>query len=454
MRNVADALQMLHAEPDVIRHSPFLLGIDAQKECSSLVRTRDDLRTHIGKIRVGPAALDPESVWRRFELAGGDLSKLNSLEVRTLCEAAEFAVRPKFVQALRSQPDRLEKSRCLYGMVNSYFSRWREMAEPEKLEDLLKAAIAHYPHLRRPIDRWRSTPSLFSPDAANRLAEFIVERQSSVETVLKLQYIGPATRLAVLAHATTARLATGKFRAQELISDEQGNLRYLDWLIRDLLTETLLNGALHEAVSSLILSRSAERSESFQQTLRSYVQSCPRLGDPRLRQSGPNWSDMEPEAKQRFLSWLAKESILFFFDTILPRNDHNRRRAEFWLKYHKQIKDFQVAISDQDYWKLQANKSKADLPLHSRVTQGQTSAFLMKFQGYGTEFIIVEFSETGNAAYIYERAAFESRDVTLRASSFQLNRDLKNGARRDRILHLHNWEGAARQTLAECGIWP
>jgi hypothetical protein len=257
-----------------------------------------------------------------------------------------------------------------------------------------------------------------------------------------------------MTHAKAAELACQRFRKLESGSDEQTNLRYLEWMIKDVLAETVNSGALHTAVSSLILSQSAEKSESFQQTLRSYVQSCPRLGDPRLRQCAPNWRDMDPEAAQRFLSWLAKENILFFFNTILPRNDENRRRADFWLRYHKQIRDFQVAISEQDYWKLKANKSTAGLPLHSRVSQSSTSAFLMKFQGYGTEFIIAEFSETGNAAYIYDRAAFESKNVNLRTPFFQLNRHLKHDGRKDRILHLGTWESPARQKLAELGIRP
>jgi hypothetical protein len=454
MKNALDALQLLKAEPKIIRHNPLAMRLDGLKECAPLIKSRDDLRSRVGTVKSVTPPLEPKRVWQRFESNGGDLNELNSLEFRTLCTAHEFAVQPKFVQALQSRPEYLNTSRCLYALVNSYFSRWREMASPEDLELLLKNAIALHPRASPAIQRWRSAQSLFSAEAAEKLADFVVDRQSKIETVLKLQYVGLVTRLALMTHAKAAELASQRFRDVESGSDEQTNLRYLEWMIKDVLTETLMPGALHAAVSSLILSRSAERSASFQQTLRSYVQNCPRLGDPRLRQFAPNWRDMDPEAGQRFLSWLAKENILFFFNTILPRNDENRRRADFWLRYHKQIKDFQVAISEQDYWKVKANKSTADLPLHSRVTQSSTSAFLMKFQGYGAEFIIAEFSETGHAAYIYDRAAFESKNVDLRTPFFQLHRHLKHGGRKDRILHLGTWESPARQKLAELGIRP
>lgn len=332
------------------------------------------------------------------------------------------------------------------------------MDAPEHLEGVLRAAIAKFPKKPPEVERWRTAQSLFSPQAAEKLAEFVVDRQASTETVLTLQHVNRNTRLAILTHAKTAELATQRFRAAEANSPEDANLRSLQWLIKDVLAaEMVPPGALHSAASSLILSRAAVGSEPFQQALRSFVQNHPRLGDPRVRQSAPNWRDMEPEATQRFLSWLAKENILFFFNTILPPNDENRRRAEFWLRYHKQIKDFQVAISDQDFWKLRANNALRDLPLHSRVLQSPTSAFLMQFQGFGSEYIIVEFSETGHAAHIHERAAFESNNVNLRTPYFQLNKHLKHHARRgpfDRILHQGAWEFPTRQKLAQLGIRP
>jgi hypothetical protein len=393
-------------------------------------------------------------VWQKFEANGGDLTSLNRLEFRTLCIAEDFATRPNFVRAIQFQPKHLANGRCLYAIVNAYFSRWREMQNPEELESLLKSAIAGYRRKSPVIERWRSAQSLFSASAAEALAKFVTSRRSSIDAVLKLQYVGAATRLAVLSRAKTAELAASHFRESESGSDEPTNLAYLEWMIRDVLTESLLPSALHHTASSLILSRSAEKSESFQQTLRSYVENHPRLGDPRLRQCMPNWRDMEIEAQQRFLSWLAKENILFFFNTILPRNDENRRRADFWLRYHKQITDFQVAISEQDFWKLKANRSKGNVPVHSRVTQGSTSAFLMKFKGYGSEYIVAEFSETGNAAYIYDQATFESRNVNLRTPQFQLNRHLKHERWPHRILHLGVWESSARRKLAELGIRP
>lgn len=78
----------------------------------------------------------------------------------------------------------------------------------------------------------------------------------------------------------------------------------------------------------------------------------------------------------------------------------------------------------------------------------------MQFVGHGKDYVIVEFSETGNAAYIYERSAFEGTNVNLRTSSFQMNRHLKHNGKLGRIIHNGGWETGAKYQLAELGIRP
>ena len=69
------------------------------------------------------------------------------------------------------------------------------------------------------------------------------------------------------------------------------------------------------------------------------------------------------------------------------------------------FRDFQVAVSEADLWKVKASQKKSELLLYSQVAHPTTSAFLMKFEGYGGHFLVVEFSETGNAAYIFRMKA-------------------------------------------------
>ena len=165
----------------------------------------------------------------------------------------------------------------------------------------------------------------------------------------------------------------------------------------------------------------------FQSALVSLVHADERLGDPRLAYCAPNWRTVLSEAREKFLAWLAKDTLQFFFDTLVPRNDRNRRRAEFWLEYAKKqgkIKDFQVAVSEDDRPKIRASRAKT-IPTYSTISGGKASAFLMVFEGYGTDYVVIEFSETGHAAYIYALKVFEASGATMRSNSFDLNEDLK-----------------------------
>lgn len=340
MNSTLKALRTLAGEPELIRHAPLSRKLDPLKECRGLVHLREKFRADAQQVKVTPSRLDSKVIWHRFQNGGYDLDSLNSLEVRTLCTSDEAAVHPRFVEALSKRPEALRRSLCLYGLVNAYFSRWRSMDSPEELERVLKNAIARYPRVTPAISRWRSAPSLFSSEAAERLAEFIAERKSEVANVLRLQYVGLATRLAVHTRERAAEISAKRLRGSELTADPATNLRYLQWMIKEVLADGSPVGAIRKAASLLILSDSADRSHEFQQILQAFVEDSSALGDPRFRENGPNWRDMDPESARRFLSWIAKKYIQFFFNTILPRNDENRRRAEFWLRYHKQISGF------------------------------------------------------------------------------------------------------------------
>jgi hypothetical protein len=275
-----------------------------------------------------------------------------------------------------------------------------------------------------------------------------------VDEVLRSHYIEPLTKLARSIRDSAAQTSSQQLSELERSQDNESSLAYLRWMTEGVLSDLTSQEAFCHAVSALILSESARRSESFQRALRHYVQNHKRLGDPRVRESSLNWPRIAPEAAQRYLSWLARDSITFFFNTILPNNSENRRRKDFWLRYHSRIKDFQVAVSERDIWTLKANKTNAELLYYSHVAHPTTSAFMMKFEGYGGDFLIVEFSEKGNAVYIFRFDDFEAQGVTLRTHRFELTPHLKFD-KKNRIRHLGDWESDAAYRLAsEFGIRP
>jgi hypothetical protein len=448
------ALRQLTAEAQVIRHRAALAPVNSLHACQQLTDTLRRLREKRTVVKLDRPKLNVKAVWSKFASSRYDLDTLDGLQFRALCCSEETALRPEFVAALRMDPERLKRNRCLYGMVNCYFAEWRTMKEPGAVEGLLISVFARHSAKNLIVRKWLASKALFSEGAAAFLAQEICSGQKAVDDVLREHNVGPLTKLGLSARALAARLACDTLRKMEGGRDSEWSFRYLQWVTEKVLSDLTLPGAFSDAISSLILSDSAKLSESFQRALRIHVQNHKRLGDPRMRESSLNWRSIAPEAAQRYLSWLARDSIIFFFNTILPNNSENRRRKDFWLRYHDRIKDFQVAASEADVWKVKSSQHSTDLLYYSHVDHPTTSAFLMKFEGYGGHFLVVEFSESGNAAYIFRFKEFEAQGVMLRTPRFDLKKHLKFD-KAHRILHRADWEPRAAYTLAsEFGIRP
>ena len=448
------ALRQLTAEDQVIRHRAALPPVNAQHACLQLSGTLHKLRQKLSVVKLDRPKLNAERVWSAFAASQYDLGSLDGLQFRTLCSDETTALRPEFIASLTHNPEKLKRSRCLYGIVNGYFLEWRTMTDPASVERLLTVVFSSYNGKNLVVQKWHANRPLFSEQAATFLADEICLGQKAVDVVLKDYYVGPLTKLGLSVRASAARSACEYLRRTEGTRDNEWSFRYLQWMTESVLSELTLPDAFYYAISSLILSESAKRSETFQRTLRSYVQNHKRLGDPRVRESSLNWRAIAPEAAQRYLSWLARDSIIFFFNTILPNNNENRRRKDFWLRYHDRIRDFQVAVSEADLWKVKASQKNSELLYYSHVAHPTTSAFLMKFDGYGGHFLVVEFSETGNAAYIFSLKAFEAQGTTMRTHRFELKRHHKFDDTH-RIVHRGDWEPKASYKLSsEFGIRP
>ena len=78
------------------------------------------------------------------------------------------------------------------------------------------------------------------------------------------------------------------------------------------------------------------------------------------------------------------------------------------------------------------------------------SAFCLYFDDY----VVVEFSDTGNAAYVYGRREFDDRfNARLMSNRLRAHSDLKDLSRATkRMIHSLRWEDEARFLLAGLGI--
>lgn len=453
MNATLTALQRLRAEGQVVQQRTSL-AFAPEQACQKLATTVRHLREKASTLPSVRPKVEIKAVIAKFTAAGYDLSALDGQEFRALCCTEETAVQPEFVAALEKAPERLKNARCVFGLVTSYFASWRVMANPERLERLLRKRLDADAGKNLILRKWRGSPDLFRASADQFLAREICEVPHKVEDVLKQYIIAPVSKLGLAARVTTAQSACKSFRSAEKSHDEQVCVAFFKWMTESVLSDVVPIEVFADAVSSLIESNAAVRWGSFQSLLKAYVLRHKRLGDPRTREGALNWRFMSVEASRRYLSWLAKDCINFFFNTILPNTNENRSRRDFWLQYHDRIKDFQVAVSEADALKVKANQHKTDLLYHSRIDHPTTSAFMMQFEGWGGDYIVIEFSESGNAAYIYKRGDFEAQKLTLRTPRFAALNRLKFD-QTHRIFHSGSWESRTRYRLAsEFGIKP
>ena len=462
MIQILQQLERLSADLSVLRDTTMWHSVDAAPYLRQLQRSIETLEAKSDRVSVPKPPLDAEEVWVRWRTLAFDLTRLDAREIRTLCVSPKTAMKGKLTDLLGKNSDALKRSINLIGFIQSYFGQWRKMENPEAVEELIKRMLSEGNIGRKSkiLGLWRQSPFLFSVEASRKLGNIILKDHKSVQRSCADYCIEPSTPLAIAAHEYAAVAAADELVQRDARVGQELGLKELQWMSEHLLTPSLSPDAYREAMSKLVVSKMAEGSTSFQSALVALVHIDQRLGDPRLAYCASNWRKI-PEARERFLAWLAKETLQFFFDTLVPRNDTNRRRAEFWLDYAKKqgkIKDFQVAVSEDDRLKIRASRAKT-IPSYSLIVGGKTSAFLMIFEGYGVEYVVIEFSETGNAAYIYKRRDFEARGITLRSNSFHLTDDLKRvSAAEDRIWHRTNtierWEIKARRQLADLGVRP
>jgi hypothetical protein len=447
MTSIQEALKRIEFQQQAVVRSTLAVPLDMNRECGRLLEVSADFAHRASEPRKLKPLLDPEAVWRHWAASQFHPNALDARQIRTLCVSPEMATRPEFVNFLRKDSSALARTSCLMGLIFSYFAKWGQIQQQNDLEVLILGALRTYSRRNPLILQYRDNAGLlFSPNAPERLGSRSVEKNEGARSHLVSFHIGLTTSFA----ASTLSAAARRFRSLLMPVSANDSAARLKYAVQDLLVPELPLSDFQSVVSGMIVSEWIDRNLALRDELRQYVLHHEQLGDPRLQLK--NWSGMSQEATEKFLQWIARESIVFFFNHILPDNCANERRKDFWLEYLGAIKDFQVALSARDYNRLYALSRLKDVPGFGRVDHDTTSVFIMRFgvRG-GDDVIIVEFSETGNAAHAFMASDFEQRAGTLRKYQFDFSK-LKHQANEDRVLHQGNWEISARNKLAHWGV--
>ena len=177
----------------------------------------------------------------------------------------------------------------------------------------------------------------------------------------------------------------------------------------------MAHAGFHAAIGATISHPMAASESGFQEALSKLVLSDPRLGDPRLSRNTKNWLGMA-KPHQRFLQWLSRADMNFFFEHVLPDGQDPHRRKAFWLRYVTRVKRSRPLLNHDDEARLRAiMRSQQEKMGHFGHVRGrESSAFLLDFG----EVVVIEFSQGGECLlYLYETECRETPAQLLEAGA-------------------------------------
>ncbi|WP_224371198.1 EH signature domain-containing protein [Hyalangium versicolor] len=178
------------------------------------------------------------------------------------------------------------------------------------------------------------------------------------------------------------------------------------------------------------------------------------FGDPRIKTLTEAWTQVRqrsPRAFDDFLSALIQQDLEFFFERAMREEDRRR----FWLRYLGSIRSTTCWLDPATYGEL--SRTAATLPPEQhaafrrarKLSKGRVSAFILSFERY----VVVEFSDTGNAAFVYRHQDLEKK---LRGEPVESSNDLSDGLygkfTTRRLTHGVRWQDRFAQALLELGI--
>lgn len=173
------------------------------------------------------------------------------------------------------------------------------------------------------------------------------------------------------------------------------------------------------------------------------------LGNPLLISNVPRWDGVSSEARTMVSDWLKLKLIGQFFELLSHDGATASRRVKFWAEYVSVIENvwFVLGSGARSNWNPDFKKLRSLMGDQALNLEGATSgnnAFVMKIG----RLLVVEFGETGNAAYLFDGG---SPPFSLRGA-LHLREDLKHTRNLGNLKHVdghEKWEDKFRRAIAE-----
>jgi hypothetical protein len=388
--------------------------------------------------------------WQR---SNGSVAAIDRRSIRILCWDPDTCLQPQFYRSLAASVVLEGRTLLLRGLLASFFQNRRADEWDEELGRYLRASIARFTGSSTSLKNVRDSGQFLlnrdGPEVtARKLVEETLDRQD-----LFGRYGIPVTSGFASAVVNSATRQFAAWLAASATRGEDSILERWRYLKREILAEGTVSDKEHGVLlSAMILHPLIETMTTLQSEIRQYAIGHPRIGDPRLHSN--RWAHVHEDAKKRFLNWLAKEWISFFFEQVLPKGADPHGRKAFWLQYSPKVVNFSVVLNYDDYSRLrpQIFKHKAESWICRVDETAAASAFILQFQGI-RPITVIEFSLTGNATRVYSTAELLDRIGSVFGRRLA-TKDLKSSSAIDRIVHSPNpgWQDKATQLLARLGV--
>lgn len=199
---------------------------------------------------------------------------------------------------------------------------------------------------------------------------------------------------------------------------------YQNLLVKEILTSSVIQKTTLDSIVSKIIRLFGEQkvNENIQQKIKNALISNDNYGDPRIQRL--QWANVDKEAVQIFITWLAKDDLEFFFKFIFKDKSDKQQRENFWTQYinSRSLVESCVILSEIDYEKwINLPKEHTQNRLIKRFkTSDEASCFILEF----ANATIVEFSIENHALYVYDTNVYRN----MIADNICKQSDLKTSA--------------------------
>lgn len=386
----------------------------------------------------------PEEYVRQWKVYLLQNEKPHTRAVRHLCWEPDVASNKKFLDYLQREQINLS-ARSLQGIVRACHKQWDSVLKDSVLEngsviEQVRGMVRNYEGPNRILSKWKASldavlsskgPELF---AAEMIKDFKAIKDYTESWAVDVQSVFFLNSMLHAVHQCRHDIARCRYLFGELFP----------WPLWD-------NSVFKKMISEFILDDYFNNGAA-KEMLQNFILSANYLGDPRLPRNNRNWLDMATEARNRFIQWLSKEDIGFFFEHVLPdRNDPHERKS-FWLQYISKLKSSRPLLCFEDEVRLRPLlRDKANVGHFGKI-KGSNSAFILDFGHVKA----IEFSRVG-ACYIYTENEFNQIVPNLWSSRIFTADGLKDRLRcvgrvRHLITYNVDWRREVMNILASYGV--